>query len=497
MKITFQISIRTWCGLATALAVGVLGAPSVRAQTAEEFKQLKALVEQMQKTIEAQNARIADLEKPKAAPVPSAVAPATGITPETSPSLRTVEKAAAGQDIGQQSPVTYRGAMNDQQEAASRPKDYTLDPKYQGFIPIPNTPALIKFNAKPHLDMTSDNMNAGNQNRFVPASFPLQGAADYGGGEQFHMNANATQLRLDVRAPELGGNFRFYYQNDFFGSGSDTGDMKYRIQHIYGQFYGFKAGFTYGVWEDPDSWPDTVDYEGPNAVIFSRRPVAQYTLAWNEKWNTTFGVEKPDIYVDVNSGGNTSATPLHSMPDLGFNTRYEEAGVGHLQFSTMFRDLGAKDDLGRSQHVFGWGVNLSVGIDLTKKDSLQLLGVYGEGVGGMGNDTSFLNSDAAFEANGTLKALPYWSLMGGYTHRWSDQFRSTFSYGYVNLDNTSGQAPTFYHTSQYASANLVWQLRKRLSIGLEGLYGIQEAQNGVDSGNHWRVQLGMVYSLFD
>jgi len=55
----------------------------------------------------------------------------------------------------------------------------------------------------------------------------------------------------------------------------------------------------------------------------------------------------------------------------------------------------------------------------------------------------------------------------------------------------------FYHTSQYASANIVWQLRKRLSIGLEGLYGIQEAQNGVDSGNVWRIQLGMVYSLFD
>ena len=67
--------------------------------------------------------------------------------------------------------MTYRGALNDQQEAASRPKDFTLDPTYQGFIPIPNTPALIKFNAKPHVDMTSDNKNAGNQNRFVPASF--------------------------------------------------------------------------------------------------------------------------------------------------------------------------------------------------------------------------------------------------------------------------------------------------------------------------------------
>ena len=91
------------------------------------------------------------------------------------------------------------------------------------------------------------------------------------------------------------------------------------------------------------------------------------------------------------------------MPDLGFNTRFEKAGFGHLQFSTMFRDLGAKDGLGEDHHVFGWGVNLSAGIDLTKKDSLQLLGVYGEGVGGMGNDAGFLNSDAAFSSSGTSK----------------------------------------------------------------------------------------------
>jgi hypothetical protein len=240
-----------------------------------------------------------------------------------------------------------------------------------------------------------------------------------------------------------------------------------------------------------------VDYEGPNAVIFSRRPVAQYTAAWTDRLNTTFGVEKPDIFTDLNSGGNTSASQITSMPDLGFNTRYEQAGFGHLQFSTLFRDIGAKDDAGQVQHVFGWGLNLAAGLDLTKQDSVQLLGVYGAGVGGQGNDSGFVNSDAAYTSTGNLKALPYWSAMVGYTHRWNERFRSTLSYGYVNLDDTTGQAATFYHTSQYASVNLIWQLRKRLSIGLEGLYGTQEAQNGLDSGNHFRIQLGMVYSLFD
>jgi hypothetical protein len=486
--------------IATALLVA--GRVSVSAQNSE-LDQLKQTMKTMEQTIEQMKKKIAELEE-KAQSAPP-VASRTQME-SNSPSIQALEKVAAGQKVSEKSPVTYRGALNDQQEAASRPKDYTLDPTYQGFVPVPNTPVLLKFNAKPHVDMTSDNRNAGNQNRFVPAAFPLTTDPTHGGGEQFHANANATQLRFDVRAPEFAdGTFRFYYQNDFFGSGSDTGDMKYRIQHLYGQIYGFKAGFTYGVFEDPDSWPDTVDYEGPNAVIFSRRPVAQYTYAWSENWNTTFGVEKPDIFVDLNSQTPAGTATLTPMPDLGFNTRYEKEGLGHLQFSSLFRDIGAKDNTGRDQHVFGWGVNLSAGIDVTVNDSIQLLGVYGHGIGGQGNDAGFLNSDAAFDSNGDLKSLRYWSAMAGFTHRWSDRFRSTISYGYVNLDSLPNQLGTtgndapgeFYHTSHYASANIVWQLRKRLSIGLEGLYGIKEARNGVDSGNHWRAQLGMVYSLFD
>jgi hypothetical protein len=491
--------------LLTLAATMALAGPTVHAQTAEDYQQLKSLVEQLRKTVDAQNQRIADLERSKSIAPPSVATPAPSLPPpdtkpsadtvSRSPSFQTLERIAAGEESVPPSPIKNRGALDDKQEAASRPGDFTLDPKFRGFIPVPNTPILLKFNAKPHLDITFDNENPGTKYRFAPAKFPLETDPDFGGGEQANVNANGTQLRFDARAPELPGNLRFYYQNDFFGS--DSADMRYRLQHLYGQFFGVKAGFTYGVWEDPDIWPDTVDYEGPNSVIFSRRPVAQYTQSWNDNWNTTFGVEKPDIYVDANSGGNTSAYTLTRTPDFGFNTRFEKSGFGHFQFSTLIRELGAQDDLDHDHHVLGWGVNLSAGLELTETDSLQILGVYGEGVGGQGNDAGFVNSDAAFESDGTLEALPYWSVMIGMTHRWNQELRSTVSYGYVNLDNASGQADTFYHSSQYASANLIWQLRQRLSIGLEGLYGIKEAKGGVDSGDHWRIQLGLVYSLFD
>jgi hypothetical protein len=224
---------KTTKGLIVTLAIVLAGTLPASAQNSD-LDQLKETVKSLEQTIQEMKQKIADLEKQKAQTPPAPTG--TNALEKASPSIQDLEKVAEGQTIGEKSHVTYRGALNDQQEAASRPKDFTLDPTYQGFIPVPNTPVLLKFNAKPHVDATSDNKNAGNQNRFVPAVFPLQGDPTYGGGEQFHMNANASQLRFDVRAPEIAdGTFRFYYQNDFFGSGSDTGDMKYRVQHLYGE----------------------------------------------------------------------------------------------------------------------------------------------------------------------------------------------------------------------------------------------------------------------
>jgi hypothetical protein len=108
----------------------------------------------------------------------------------------------------------------------------------------------------------------------------------------------------------------------------------------------------------------------------------------------------------------------------------------------------------------------------------------------------FFNNDAAFDAAGNLKAIPCFGATAGYTHQWSDVLRSTATYGYVHLNNETSQGPNAYDTTHYASLNLVWQLRKRLSIGLEGLYGKKETQNGAN-GDVWRIQMGLVYSLFD
>ncbi len=386
--------------------------------------------------------------------------------------------------------IELRDSFSDKQEAAPRVDDMTVQPEYKGFIPIPHTSAMIKFNARPRLDITNDTDFAGNENRFVTADIPVKGEIAQGGGHQFNMNGQGSQLSMDVRSPGTDGNPRFYYENDFSGAGNAY--LNYKVRHLYGQFYNIVVGQTYTVFEDADAWPDTVDYEGPNAAISARQPLIKYMLLLSKNWELTVSLEKPAPQVDTT--GDISATSEIHAPDGGFHFKWAKKGVGHVQFATIFRDLGVSGNVVGDQDTFGWGLNLSGSLNVFKHDSFQTQLTYGQGIYYYMNDSD-TNNDAAFDSAGKLQPLPVEAAMVGYTHTWSDKFRSTASFGVVNLENQFSQLPSAYHRTYYASANLVFQLYKRLSFGLEGLYGYKQEKSSV-SGDVVRVQTSIMYSLF-
>jgi hypothetical protein len=463
----------------------------VASAQAPDLEQLQNTVKALQQMVTNLQQEVIELKKqraPSAAPTNEIAGQEKSAVEFIPPTIKTPPKA---------SEVTPRDTINDYQEAAQRPGSLTLDPKYKGFIPIPNTPAFIKFNAKVRVDSTYDNQNTGNDDRFTPALIPVKGQANQGGGAQFNMNSRGSSLSLDVRAPDVPGDPRFYYNNDFFGGGVNSG-MNYRVKHLYGQFYNITAGFTYSVFEDPDVWPDTVDFEGPNSMIFGRQPTVRYLVQLNEHWQMNFGIQQPASEVD--NTGLADVSSVDHAPDGGFNVRWEDSKVGHVQFATILRAVGADSDTLGNDTVFGWGLMTSAGLNVFKRDSIQAQVTYGEGYFHFVNDNftydGFNGGDAAYDSHGHLQALPYWSAMTGYTHHWTDQFRSTASFGFVNLDNASSEGPLAYHNTYYSSANLVYQIRKRLSIGLEGLYGRKEVKNG-ETGDVFRVQVGLSFSLFD
>jgi outer membrane DcaP-like protein len=400
------------------------------------------------------------------------------------------QQPAPAQQPGQESPVTPRGSLNDHQESAPRLDKLTLDPKYLGFIPIPNTPMMIKFNAKPRVDMTLDNGNAGDDNRFITAKIPVSNDPAQGGGSVFNINAKGSVLTLEVRAPELDGAPRFFYQNDFYGSGG--GEFPYRIRHLYGAVHNVVVGMTFSVFEDPDVWPDTVDFEGPNSAIFARRPLARFMLPLNPEWHLNFGIEQPESEID--NSADPGGAAINHWPDVGANVRWESKDIGHVQLATILRQLGYRGPVTGNQRTMGWGFNLSAVLNVFAADSAQAQVTVGEGIFRYMND-DFFNNDAAFDSSGDLQAIPCTAFLFGFTHRWNEEWRSTVSYGYVNLDNEASQGPDAYHLTHYTSANVVWQARKRLNLGFELLYGSKETNDG-HMGNATRVMFGLVYSLF-
>ena len=294
----------------------------------------------------------------------------------------------------------------------------------------------------------------------------------------------------------MAGSPRFYYQNDFFGSGS--AEFNYRLQQLYGSIYNVTVGQTFSPFEDPDIWPDTVDYEGPNSMIFARFPLVRYKLDLAEGWNANGGLTESNTQVSDFDGEPVSG--VDHAPDFAFNLRGESADLGHIQFSTVFRDLGAKDPTFGTNSVFGWGLNLAGEVSSRCR----------------GNRGRRFARGTAHLRRGHRPLRQRLELLRRPTPRTTARVTSRHCPtsaarrlhaplaarlaldGHLRLragQRIPSQGPNAYHQTNYASLNLIWQMRERLSVGVEGLYGDNQKESG-HSGSDFRTQVGVAYSLF-
>ena len=83
-------------------------------------------------------------------------------------------------------------------------------------------------------------------------------------------------MNLDFLVPTRSGDsYRFFLEMDFFGTNATTP----KLRHAYGQAKNFLVGQTFSNFMDPDAGADTLDYQGPNAMVSIRNPQFRYSLA--------------------------------------------------------------------------------------------------------------------------------------------------------------------------------------------------------------------------
>ena len=487
-------------GLVLALAVFM---PFARADSRDgEFSEMKSMMKEMAKTIRTLQAEVAELKKEK-------ISRKEGLPPTNLANAGQTTAPASKPSSQPSSPSTEvlthptpaiahtrdRNTFLDDQWPAPRVNNAPIDPSLNGFIPIPGTNTIFKIGGSARTNAIVDDSNNGNPNEFIPSSFPVPGQPNAGGPSRSQVEAKGTRINFEVRRP-MGedNNLRIYYENDFFGDSSSS-TMTYRVRHLYAQAWNVLVGQTFSNFEDIDAFPDVVNYHGPSGLINARQPQLRYTQPFlDTKLQLAVSIEQPDSQIKTsNPVYGKNASPVNRIPDLTAHVRFVDKRFGHLQLAGIYRYLAFdNDDTG--QGVPGWGVSLSGDIHLFTHDTLTAQATYGHGIARYIQDPQGQNEDAALDDRGDLRALSVWGIGLGYTHEWTDKWRSTVSYGHANVNTEKSNGQFAFDHSNYASVNLVYLWSPTFRLGLEYLYGTNEVRNGA-SHDGQRVNFVLKYDL--
>ena len=459
------------------------------AAPANENQELRKLVEKMQTQMEKMQEEIDQLKGNKPSVAAPAVASAAVAPTQTGTSTQSADQPIPSRESGHIGKETAtRQEFSEDKLAAARLDNAPLDPKYKGYFHLPGTQMIMKIGGYAKTDFIYDLKPAGNTDAFVPSSFPIPQPT---GVNNATISVRPTRLSVDFRAPFLKiGDARFYVEGDFFGTNSTTP----RLRHAYSQVGNVLIGQTFSNFMDPDAFPDTLDFQGPNGIVSIRNPQFRYGFALTPSLSFHVAVEKPSSDV-IFKTAQFSAQPNAPAPDGTIRLR-EEFERGHIQVAGLFRSIAAFLPDGKTNSVFGWGVNTSLTLRTFGRDNFILAVAGGHGVSRYIQDTSGLGIDAepVSAANPHLEATPAFGIESSYQHYWTKRLRSNAIYSYAAVDNSSLAAPTTYNHGTYTGGNLIWNPFGSLNVGAEFLYGWTMEQNG-QKANAPRIQFSAKYNF--
>jgi hypothetical protein len=318
--------------------------------------------------------------------------------------------------------------------------------------------------------------------------------------------AGVRQTRFGVKSASTTpvGDLSTVFEFELFGTGVDAGQTTFRLRHAYGQLGAFGAGQTWSPFMDIDVFPNTIEYWGPNGMVFFRNIQIRWMPVRGERGSVTLALEKPGgsadegIYADRIELANTK--PRFNFPDLSGNARIVR-NWGYLQGAAMVRKIGWVDtssnpiNLGGS--TVGWGINVSSNLKVSKNNLAKLEITYGHGIENYMNDAPV---DIGIQKNPPGShvpisgvALPILSFVSFLDHTWGERFTSSGGYSMLNIYNSDGQLPSAFHRGQYAVGNLLYHPIPKVTMGGEFQFGRRSNFTDGFTYNDYKMQFSFKY----
>jgi hypothetical protein len=329
-----------------------------------------------------------------------------------------------------------------------------------------------------------------------PGEFAPNGSTFFG--------VRQTRFGVKSNTPTELGNLKTVFEFELFGTGVDAGQTTFRLRHAYGELGQIGAGQTWSPFMDIDVFPNSIEYWGPNGMVFFRNVQVRWIPFQKGDSNVVIALERPGASADqgIYSGRIELANirPQFKWPDLSGHARMAGAW-GHLQIAGILRKL-AWVDLGPgptnlSGTAIGWGVDVSSNVKFTKNDTGRFSVVYGTGVENYMNDApldvgvknNFVNPISPIKG----VPLPLLGVVSFLDHNWSDRFSTSIGYSMLNIWNSNAQLPSDFHQGHYALTNLLYHPVKAVTMGGEFQFGRRVNFSDGFNVNDYKMQFSFKY----
>jgi DcaP outer membrane protein len=301
------------------------------------------------------------------------------------------------------------------------------------------------------------------------------------------------------------GELKTLFEFELFGTGVDAGQTTFRLRHAYGELGQFGAGQYWSPFMDIDVYPNSIEYWGPNGMVFFRNVQARWMPIKGDS-RVTIAIERPGASADQGIYADRieleGVRPQFDLPDLSWEARLGRQW-GYVELAGIFRRIKwvdtNDDQFDLSGSVFGWGLNLSSNLKFGTKDVGRFQVAYGEGIENYMNDApvdvgirnNFQNPITPIKG----VALPVLGIVAFLDHKWNERLSTAAGYSMLDIRNSDAQRPDAFRQGHYALTNILWTPVQNFMVGSEFQFGRRLNFRDGFNVNDYRIQFSFKYNF--
>ena len=317
--------------------------------------------------------------------------------------------------------------------------------------------------------------------------------------DEQEMRLDASTSRLFIRGianTKKLGQVHIYMDFDF--RGGLAGSYTPRIRSGYVSMLGLTIGRDVSTFCDLTAAPTTIDFQGPNAYNFRFATMLRYEYAFlDNHLKVGAAAEMPGV---SGTYGETLMAIPQRVPDFPVYFQYSwgKNRESHIRASAVFRDMYLYNKARSTEEdLFGWGVQFSGNIHITKYLELFMNGIYGEGITRYINDLmgSGLDFTPRPDDHTRVQATPMFGWQAAAQINLLPNLFISGGYSAVTISKKNGiYSEDMYKQGEYAFGNVFWNLTPRFSLAAEYLYASRKNMDGAKAHSN-RINLLAKYSF--